>query len=240
MSGKNTQENPSTQAAQATPARRKRLRFDTAPLPVRTLIWLYGYPLAALFFVLGLIGHYGCRIQVSGRENLTPGTNYIFVWWHEQTLTGGGAFLPNFPRNLGVDKLTLMMSPVWYNMPVILFHRWFGIRNFTLGTSGYGGKSAAATLAGHVTDGHSAIIQPDGPYGPTKVFKPGALNISMQTGVAIVPVSFRISRYLRLPIWDRRIYPLPLSRIEARFGRPYHVTEKNFNQAADELARMMG
>ncbi len=71
-----------------------------------------------------------------------------------------------------------------------------------------------------LTGGRNVIITPDGPRGPREIVKPGIAQISLVSGVPIVPITAipRTAWYLRS--WDRFMIPAPFTRIEMRYGQP--------------------
>ena len=84
-------------------------------------------------------------------------------------------------------------------------------------------REAARTLARRLGDlgraGFSLVVTPDGPWGPYRVAKPGALIVARQAGLPIVPVAVRARPAIRLSKrWDRQLIPLPFSRIALVMG----------------------
>jgi lysophospholipid acyltransferase (LPLAT)-like uncharacterized protein len=67
-------------------------------------------------------------------------------------------------------------------------------------------------------------VSPDGPLGPYRRAKPGALLVARESGLPLQPwavsgrPAFRLTRR-----WDRHIVPLPFSRIRVHAGDPIEV-----------------
>jgi lysophospholipid acyltransferase (LPLAT)-like uncharacterized protein len=81
-------------------------------------------------------------------------------------------------------------------------------------------------------NGFDAAIAVDGPPQP-QVFhqaKPGIILLSKKSNVPIVPVVIKAKRKLSLWRWDRYQVPLPFSRVEIIFGRPFVATDKTTTQ----------
>lgn len=91
-----------------------------------------------------------------------------------------------------------------------------------------------ATLAG---EGWSPIVTPDGPFGPYRVAKPGALIVARASGLPVIPWHVTVRPALRLTgRWDRQVVPLPFSRIAAGEGRPLRVgPRERLGSRLDEL-----
>lgn len=88
--------------------------------------------------------------------------------------------------------------------------------------------AAARTLARRLGDlggsGYSLVVTPDGPWGPYRVAKPGALMVARQSGLPIVPLAVRARPAFRLSRrWDRQLLPLPFSRLALVAGEPMTV-----------------
>jgi lysophospholipid acyltransferase (LPLAT)-like uncharacterized protein len=72
--------------------------------------------------------------------------------------------------------------------------------------------------------GYSLVVTPDGPWGPYRVAKPGALIVARQSALPILPVAVRARPALRLTRrWDRQLLPLPFARLELIVGEPLPV-----------------
>jgi lysophospholipid acyltransferase (LPLAT)-like uncharacterized protein len=92
-------------------------------------------------------------------------------------------------------------------------------------------REAARALARQLGDlgagGYSLVVTPDGPWGPYRVAKPGALIVARQSGLPILPVAVRAQPALRLTRrWDRQLLPLPFSRLSLVVGEPMTISER--------------
>jgi lysophospholipid acyltransferase (LPLAT)-like uncharacterized protein len=64
-------------------------------------------------------------------------------------------------------------------------------------------------------DGASLGVSPDGPMGPYRRAKPGALIVAREAGLPLQPWAVRVRPTLRMTRrWDRHIVPLPFCRLE--------------------------
>jgi lysophospholipid acyltransferase (LPLAT)-like uncharacterized protein len=79
-------------------------------------------------------------------------------------------------------------------------------------------------LANLAKEGHSLVVTPDGPLGPHRIAKPGALIVARASGLPIVPLGISVRPSLRLSRrWDRHLVPLPFSRIRVVAGEPLRI-----------------
>ena len=72
--------------------------------------------------------------------------------------------------------------------------------------------------------GSSPVVSPDGPMGPYRRAKPGALIVARESGLALRPwaVAARPATRLR-GRWDRHVVPLPFCRLRVEEGEPLRV-----------------
>ena len=64
-------------------------------------------------------------------------------------------------------------------------------------------------------------ITSDGPRGPAKKTKPGALKIALKKNITILGMSGKSSSYWTLNSWDKLKIPKPFSTITVSFGEKY-------------------
>ena len=76
-------------------------------------------------------------------------------------------------------------------------------------------------------DGASVVISPDGPLGPYRRAKPGALIVARESGLPIRPWAVSVRPAIRLSQrWDRHIVPLPFCRLIVEEGEPILVAPR--------------
>jgi len=73
-------------------------------------------------------------------------------------------------------------------------------------------------------EGSSVVISPDGPLGPPRRAKPGALIVARESGLPLHPWAVAVRPALRLRgRWDSHIVPLPFCRLRVFEGEPISV-----------------
>jgi lysophospholipid acyltransferase (LPLAT)-like uncharacterized protein len=87
-----------------------------------------------------------------------------------------------------------------------------------------GERAAAARLSLELArlgrEGDSPAISPDGPFGPYRRAKPGALIVARQSGLPLQPWAVVARPRIRLRgRWDRHVVPLPFCRLRVIEGR---------------------
>jgi lysophospholipid acyltransferase (LPLAT)-like uncharacterized protein len=82
------------------------------------------------------------------------------------------------------------------------------------------GRALALKMASLAEAGRSLIVTPDGPFGPYRVAKPGALIVARASGLPVQPWAMRVRPRIRLTTrWDRQVLPIPFCRIRLIEGR---------------------
>jgi len=101
-----------------------------------------------------------------------------------------------------------------------LLHR-FGYQTVR-GSSHRGAIGAAKGLNQHLRHGAMVALTVDGPTGPFKVPKDGALALAQRLRLPLVPVAARASHELVFKrSWDRFRLPMPLCTIHLEYGEPW-------------------
>lgn len=162
--------------------------------------------------------------KVVGREHVQPliasGRPFVPCFWHEHLVvclrwlvaSANERFRPALLISPSVDGdlFEAILSP-W---PVEV------VRGSATRT---GARALRGLHRSLKRDGGSPVILPDGPQGPPRVAKPGAIMLAQLAGVPIVPLAFGARTSFRLDSWDRLLVPLPFSRVGLVFGEPLEV-----------------
>jgi lysophospholipid acyltransferase (LPLAT)-like uncharacterized protein len=89
------------------------------------------------------------------------------------------------------------------------------------GSSSRGAAASALELMRVLHDGYHIALTIDGPRGPFKQVKDGAIEIARRHGVPLIPVAARASREISFKrSWDRFRVPLPGSHVVVHYGAP--------------------
>ena len=104
-----------------------------------------------------------------------------------------------------------------------------------------GGRDFALRLAALSRSGYSPVVTPDGPFGPARVVKPGALIVAREASLPIQPWAASVRPSVRLTgRWDSQIVPLPFSRIHLAAGAPMTVgPRERLSRRVADLQRAM-
>jgi lysophospholipid acyltransferase (LPLAT)-like uncharacterized protein len=164
------------------------------------------------------------RVRVIGQENLDAALAthqaIIPVYWHGQQLVPVRHLLRAADQGL---KLGFLISPsVDGELPAMLVGRAGG--HVIRGSSSATGARALRDYYEAVARlGVSPAITPDGPHGPRRQFKPGAILVAQLTGRPIVPMAYAARHAWLFPTWDRFALPLPFTGLALVIGAPQYV-----------------
>ncbi|KAL6076622.1 DUF374 domain-containing protein [Balamuthia mandrillaris] len=209
-------------------------RVDNVPLCWRPLYLLLSYFLGNSLWLYCFLCSFTLRTRThnlpAGQSDLYSflySRNYILAAWHQ--------FLPVFSTlHAGArgrhPPFTALNHPAWYMKPIHVFLQRMGFR-LALGSTGHGGREASMQVISALQSGHSTMIPPDGPKGPAQQMNVGALHMSMQSGVPIVPVFYKVSRkWIHASSWDKKMWPLPFAEVDVYCGRPVVVDKDNMER----------
>jgi lysophospholipid acyltransferase (LPLAT)-like uncharacterized protein len=76
-------------------------------------------------------------------------------------------------------------------------------------------------------EGSTLVVSPDGPVGPYRRAKPGALIVARESGLPLQPWAVSARPAIRLRgRWDRHVVPLPFGRLRVEEGAPIRVSPR--------------
>ena len=108
------------------------------------------------------------------------------------------------------------------------------------GSSTRGGARALLGAVRELRAGHPVAFTPDGPRGPRRTLKPGALAAAQRVGGAVIPLHAEASWTWRLNSWDRMAIPKPAARVWITYGHPFDVASGEEGLAAAARAAEYG
>ena len=192
------------------------LRVDTKNPFIFILIWIYGWFFGIFFWSLCKL--WSLTLRIDGKESRDEllQSSYVMVLWHEDLIL----FFLTFPK---LSNQIWMNHPAWFMKPIHVTLYLLGVRNLALGSSGNSGKEALTKVVQALGKGMNTVVAVDGPAGPPKVMKPGAILMAQQSGVPIRSLSYTCSKYFRLGGWDFKVVPKLFSRVEVEIGAPVFI-----------------
>lgn len=186
------------------------------------------------------------RIQTMGEDRLRSfreaGTPVIFVFWHGRLLP-----LIHVHRH---QRVVVLVSEHGDGEYITRILERFGFGTVR-GSSTRGGARGLKGLIRAARRGHDLALTPDGPRGPSRRLKPGALTVARMTGLPLIPIGVGASSGWRADSWDRFLLPRPLSTVRIAYGAPCFIArdageaeiedaERTVTQALADLSVRVG
>jgi lysophospholipid acyltransferase (LPLAT)-like uncharacterized protein len=103
------------------------------------------------------------------------------------------------------------------------------------GSTSRRGPQALRELTTWAEQGYDLAITPDGPRGPCYAVQDGVISLAALTGLAIVPVSYRLHWKVRLKSWDRFQVPLPFTKCDIQVGPLVYVPREATEEQRETL-----
>lgn len=177
----------------------------------------------------------------------------IFAIWHESNLAAAVSAYRLREDNRAIVFSTRGLRGIVMNTML----ESLGSGVVTLPAEGMATRAEAAsmsrTMARVGRSGWSLVISCDGPWGPHRVAKPGALIVARESSLPIQPWAISVRPTWRLKRrWDRQIVPLPFARMRVEEGTRLRVGERDrikplvtvlqgeLMRAAERVDRRMG
>ena len=105
------------------------------------------------------------------------------------------------------------------------------------GSSSDGGREAYKQIVNVLNEkGALVFITPDGPKGPAKKLKPGAVKAAMRTGSVILPTGSYATKHWASTNWDTFYVAKPFGKIHLLIAEPLEFSE---NDDFDECSNLL-
>lgn len=160
-------------------------------------------------------------------------TPSVFVFWHGRQLVFPCA-VKFYRRELGVGPVAVLISQHRDGRIIAEAIKSFGLDSIA-GSSSRGGSAALLALEDRAKEGSHIAITPDGPRGPARAMKVGAVVLAQRLGAPLIPVCLSASRYWQVGSWDRMMVPKPGARVEVHIGKPVWIPPEADREEIDRL-----
>lgn len=186
---------------------------------MRPLAKLVGLAMAAYVRLVAAT----CRLD----GNAPTQDQVVLAFWHEYNLAAAVAAWKLRPDHRFVSFSTRGFRGVVMN--ALLESTGGGV--VTLPAEGRQSRAEAARLTAELArlgrEGWTLAVSPDGPFGPYRVAKPGALMVAREAGLPVIPWAVSVRPEVRLRSrWDRHVVPLPFCRLRVDEGEPMHIAPR--------------
>lgn len=103
---------------------------------------------------------------------------------------------------------------------VVAVLRRLGYGDAPRGSSSRGGSAALLSLVRRARAGCRIAMLCDGPRGPARRAKPGAVALASAAQLPLYPIAIAARPCLTFRSWDHAFLPWPFARVVFRFGEP--------------------
>ena len=131
--------------------------------------------------------------------------------WHERLFIA-----PLIGKKFISRRISALISTSRDGGWLVAFFKVMGL-DAVRGSSSKRGVSALIELTRKVKDGCNAGVTPDGPKGPRRVCKPGAVALAKLTHSPFLLLGINFHRAIKLKSWDEFSIPLPFSKVDIHF-----------------------
>jgi lysophospholipid acyltransferase (LPLAT)-like uncharacterized protein len=171
------------------------------------------------------------RVETRGPDPFAEGyaRNFLGATWHRNLLMAAGIF-----RDTGVH-VAVSSSRDGEHITAVMAH--LGLGRAIRGSSTRSGVTALRGMLRVARDDGALGILPDGPKGPARLVKPGAIAVARLSGRPVLPISISARPCLRFGSWDRMLLPLPFARVVCHFGESVAI-ERDADPEKREAARL--
>ncbi len=197
------------------------------------LLFQVVFPLFALLIKMLMLSYRIIRVEGKDRaeEALSrAGGRAIFASWHQRVVVP----VPHLIRR----KVTVMVSRSRDGEYAARLLHAFGLK-VVRGSSTHGGIDALSELIQKIMEGRSGGMVIDGPVGPARVAKIGAVFMAQKAGVPIIPLSYGADRCWVLKSWDRFMIPKPFARVILRYEEPIWVESSGDGKEMESCRRLL-
>lgn len=162
-------------------------------------------------------------VEISGNFPKKPA---IIVFWHSKMLPGWKLFS-------GKNPIAVVSTSQDGELLVSLLERW-GF-SFIRGSSSKGGKEVLERIVSFAKDNY-ILMTPDGPRGPEKIMKAGAVVAASRAEVDLIYLNIEIAKKIIFSkSWDKFQLPLPFSKINIKISPPINLKQVNSREDINEV-----
>jgi lysophospholipid acyltransferase (LPLAT)-like uncharacterized protein len=158
--------------------------------------------------------------------------NFIMACWHGELLMIPYAYT----RYRKIPNVKLLISEHFDGNLIASTLNKFDFESIR-GSSTRGGAKALVECLRSIKKGYDIGITPDGPKGPRHHVSDGIIVMAQKTGVKIVLVEIKPTKYLQLNSWDKFVIPKPFGTIHYYISEPIDIKNMKFEEARNTIKK---
>lgn len=158
------------------------------------------------------------RVRFEGEEPWDRDDARLGAIWHCNLLAAAGVFRGR--------PLHVTVSRSRDGEIAVSVMRHLGFAEPPRGSSRRGAVSLLREVVRLARSGRQTIIPVDGPVGPARIAKAGAVQAARLAGVPLFTAGIAAHPCVRFRSWDRLVLPLPFAQVVCIYGEPLKVPAK--------------
>ena len=169
------------------------------------------------------------KAQIDTR--ISSGQNLVFAFWH-------GTMLAPWYQLKKYQPSAIVSKSKDGDILVNILQRWgYEVER---GSSSKSGKEVLEKLVEKAKQNRNITITPDGPRGPEKIMKPGAVIIAKKANVPLVLVGVNYDKKRILKSWDKFEVPKFFSKVKIIYSDPIEINQQLDYDATDTKIKEIG
>lgn len=167
------------------------------------------------------------RINHAGFDLISKDQNCVVAFWHGKMFLGwylqkNKKFSALVSHSKDGEVLANLLTKWGYRV--------------TRGSSHIGGKEALGMMVEQSNSGNSFAITPDGPKGPARKMKAGAVVLAKKCSQNLFLIGIGYKKKVVLKSWDSFEVPLPFTKVTAVYSDPVRI---NIDLTFDETSKVI-
>lgn len=167
------------------------------------------------------------RVRYEGSDPFVSDAPFVAALWHRNLLIAA----PTFRRRRVAVPVSLSRDG---DLTAAVLTK-LGFEPPPRGSSSRGGAPVLRAMIRVLQDGVVVGVLSDGPKGPARRAKAGALAVARATGRPVLPVGMSARPCLRFRSWDRTLLPLPFARVIVAYGDAFSVPKSTHKKDLEVL-----
>lgn len=170
-------------------------------------------------------------INITNKESVerlvSEKKSFIIVFWHNTMLLTW-----YLHRNMNIAALVSKSSDG--DLLAKLLRSW----NYKVirGSSSSGGDVALGIMVDYAKNNQSIAITPDGPRGPARKLKAGAVITAKKSGLPLILVGVGFKKKKILRSWDQFQVPYFFTKVNAVYSEPFYVNKDiDYNDTSEVI-----
>lgn len=156
--------------------------------------------------------------------------NAVFAFWH------GTMLVPWFLLKKYKPSTIISKSSDGDILTRILNNWGYKVKR---GSSSKGGKEVLKDLIKEATENQFVAVTPDGPRGPEKVMKAGAVVLAKKTGAPLILIGVNYNKKIKLKSWDKFQIPYFFSKVVIIYSEPIYIDKQiSFDETNEKIIFM--